>query len=373
MSSTNQRVSKMVSLKIIRGDCLDVLRTMPDESVHCAVTSPPFWNLRDYGVEGQIGLEKTPEEYVDKILNVFREVKRVLRSDGTLWLNIGDSYVTARGRYSTCEQSFAGGGFNDKKWGDLQYGGRRDLRGHSTLKDKDLAGIPWRVAFALQADGWWIRNDIIWSKKNVIPESMKDRCTKSHEHVFLMAKSLRYFYDAHAIKEPSANPTDNRKARAKTNHKRMPSGDVAGIRPGSKTYPMRNKRDVWFIASQPFKGDHYATFPPDLVEPCIKAGTSQYGCCPACLAPYRREAIGDLAGDDIWVESCKCDAGDPVPATVLDPFGGAGTTLMTAARLGRSALSIELNGKYCMDAKARIEADSPLFNKVEIIESKSEV
>jgi DNA modification methylase len=305
-----------MSVEIINGDCRNVLAGMSSASVHCVVTSPPYFGLRDYGHAEQIGLEQTPAEFVETMVEVFREVRRVLRDDGTLWLNLGDSYWSGRG---------ASMGVVPK-----QPGARRgfvrpqDKLPPVAIKAKDLIGIPWRVAFALQADGWFLRQDIIWHKPNPMPESVQDRCTKAHEYIFLLTKSPIYYFDAEAIKEPSEYPDDNRKARQNDTNKSVRTDEVMGLRPGSATYPKRNKRSVWTVATQPFQEAHFATFPPELIEPCIKAG------CP----------IGGM---------------------VLDPFGGAGTTGLVADRLQRSAILIELNQDYAAMAENRIFNDAPLF------------
>lgn len=261
------------------GNCLDILPTMEAGSVNCCVTSPPYFGLRDYGNDEQIGLEETPEAFVESMVNVFREVKRVLADDGTLWLNLGDSYG----------------------------------------KEKQLIGIPWRVALALQADGWYLRQDIIWSKPNPMPESVTDRCTKAHEYIFLLSKSPKYFYDADAIKTQSSIESQKRLLRGVSdNHK-----NINGA-PGQTKHSMNqprtrregeldetrcNKKSVWEVTTKPYSGAHFATFPPDLIKPCIMAGC-------------------------------------PTGGTVLDPFGGSGTTGMVALELGRSAELIELNPDY---------------------------
>lgn len=364
------------------GNTLDVLRTLPGESVHCVVTSPPYWGLRDYGVPGQIGLEPTPEEYVEKMVEVFREVRRVLRTDGTLWLNLGDSYNGSGG---------AGGDYNKGglKEGQPKYPGRK-IAG---LKPKDLVGIPWRVAFALQADGWWLRSDIIWAKRNCMPESVTDRPTKSHEYIFLLTKSERYFYDHVAIQEKSATGTGE-------------SGKFHRAGPNSRNEPvaMRNKRDVWTVATQPFPGAHFAVMPEALVEPCILAGTSEAGCCSQCGAPRVRivkreepilaawsakgagqydDAIGGMrmtsleAGSTLkhitpistvgWQPTCTCGH-DPVPCTVLDPFGGSGTVSYVAQRYGRNSIYIDLNPKYRSMAIGRMRPEQPsLVQPYEIV------
>lgn len=287
------------------GDCRAVLPTLPDESVNCIVTSPPYFGLRDYGVDGQIGLEKTPDAYVAELVAVFREARRVLRDDGTFWLNIGDSYASSSNTGGT--KSIQGsakriGAMTDRKHG-IPEG----------LKPKDLIGVPWRVAFALQEDSWYLRQDIIWAKPNPMPESVTDRCTKAHEYLFLLTKSERYWFDADAIAE-AATPCEkvvtaksSSYAQAISNGKKPTGNAVLGSI--IKTGDTRNRRSVWTIPTQPCKLAHFAVMPEKLVEPCILAG------CP--------------------------DGG-----TVLDPFGGSGTVGLVAERLGRNSVLIELNEKY---------------------------
>jgi DNA modification methylase len=366
---------KMVTILI--GDCLDVLKTLPDCSVHCCVTSPPYWGLRDYGVEGQFGMERTPEEYVAKMTAVFHEVRRVLRDDGTLWLNLGSSYAaTTKGS--------SGVGKNGSNKGTLIIDRRWQVP--PGFKPKDLIGIPWLVAFALQADGWYLRQDIIWSKPNPMPESVRDRCTKAHEYVFLLSKSSRYYYDAEAVKEESVYPDDNRKERQKPEDYAAMMGDSGQLRAvinpsDARTYPYRNRRSVWTITPKPYRGAHFAVMPPDLAELCILAGTSKRGCCPACGKPWERvvdkanpKGRRDRGGPNDgprdagiwsgragtreyttvgWQPGCKCSAGLPVPCTVLDPFGGSGTTGYIASRNGCRAVMIELNPKYAKLAHDR--------------------
>lgn len=377
-----------MTVTIITGDCRDVLRTLPDESVHCVVTSPPYWGLRDYGVAGQLGLEETFSDYVDKIVSVFEAVRRVLRKDGTVWLNMGDCYATSAGT------ARSPGGIEPTHNGDrgVDWGYRTRALGTSSkrpamgkhayledrisigpmsqpnrmpqagLKPKDLVGMPWRVAFALQEAGWWLRQDIIWAKPNPMPESTKDRCTKAHEYIFLLSKSGRYYYDAIAIREPATDtgrengragrdeepgarpPSTNPRTLARIDYTKprkikVPGGWDRGAgahgtihRDGrtSAEYQEievaggRNKRSVWEIATHAFPEAHFATFPPDLIVPCVLAG------CPA-------------------------------GGTVLDPFGGAGTTGLVADRLQRNAILIELNPAYAAMARRRIDGDAPLF------------
>ena len=310
------------------GDCLASLRAMPDQSVQTCVTSPPYFGLRDYGVDGQIGLEATPDAFVARLVEVFREVRRVLRDDGTLWLNLGDSYAAARGGTHQPAETLAGG-----KGGKADDGARVNRDRHDGynptrnapaigLKHKDLIGIPWRVAFALQADGWYLRQDIIWHKPNPMPESVTDRCTKAHEYVFLLSKSARYYFDADAIKEPAADASAARLAqpnlKSQAGSTRVP-GKTNGTMKAVGNSETRNRRSVWTVTTKPFKGAHFATFPPDLIEPCILAGC-------------------------------------PVGGVVLDPFGGSGTTAGVALKHGRKAVLCELNPEYAAMMPARIAA-----------------
>lgn len=305
-----------MTVRILLGDVRDRLRDLPSDSVHCVVTSPPYFGLRDYGAAGQIGLEESPEAFVETLVGVFREVRRVLRPDGTLWLNLGDSYATNGGpgwqgkNGQRSNRRFSG----TRNTPAMREQARTAYRG---LKPKDLIGIPWRVAFALQADGWWLRSSIIWHKPNPMPESVTDRPTSAHEHIFLLAKGERYFYDGEAIKDPavSDHPSGNgydRAERVSIGGRGQKAGwaDVGGT---------RNARNVWTIATRPFAEAHFATFPVDLAERCIKAGC-------------------------------------PIGGTVLDPFGGAGTTGLVADALGRDAVLVELNPEYAAIAERRIAA-----------------
>ena len=347
-------------------------RALPiaDESVHCVVTSPPYWGLRDYGNgDDGIGLEETPEAWVENLVAVFREVRRVLRPDGTVWLNLGDAY--------------AGG-----------------TPGQDGRKPKDLIGLPWRVAFALQADGWWLRSDIVWSKPNPMPESVTDRPTRAHEYLFLLTKSARYYYDADAIKEPGGSVSGGRQRSARVGdfryadsvhaHNITGTGGNSGINKSAWS-ESRNKRTVWTIATHPYPEAHFATFPEKLVEPCVLAATSDRGVCAGCGAPWvrrvdlvggrtsgrtpERQAAAERAGKpggasfgsglaqkDIsshvttgWDPPCECNRPDTVPATVLDPFGGSGTVGAVAQRLGRRAVLTDLNADYLKLAQKRIE------------------
>jgi len=348
--------------KIMVGDCIDMMRTLPDKSVHTCVTSPPYFGLRDYGVEGQIGLEETPGEFIARLVEVFREVRRALRDDGTAWVNMGDSYA---GRW----------GAQGRPLGDGQMSGRsvtsaRQINEHPRfksgtgvrgremgMKSKDMMGMPWRLAFALQDDGWYLRQDIIWNKPNPMPESVRDRCTKSHEYVFLLSKSKKYYFDQAAILEPcspntharlsqdvqaqigserangGAKSNGNMKATArKTNGVGWGHGSDAEERQRGRVKDNesmnsalaimpteRNKRSVWTVATHSFKGAHFATFPPDLIRPCVLAGAPRGG-------------------------------------VVLDPFGGAGTTSLVSMQEGRRSIICELNPEYAAMARRRIDA-----------------
>jgi DNA modification methylase len=251
---------------IYQGDSLEVLKSLPDKSVDCCVTSPPYWGLRDYGHDGQIGLEKTPEEFVSKLVTLFREVRRVLKDEGTLWLNLGDSYTGGgRGGHSA---AITGEGKNESMAGAGL---------HSGLKPKDLVGIPWRVAFALQSDGWYLRQDIVWHKPNPMPESVTDRCTKAHEYIFLLSKSAQYYFDSEAIQEPAISAGQTRGGGKKYSSDESSSalGGTHNLDRYGVTPDFRNKRSVWAVSTKPFSDAHFATYPIDLITPCILAG------CPA--------------------------------------------------------------------------------------------
>lgn len=323
--------------KLLQGDCREVLKTLPNNSVNCCVTSPPYFGLRDYGVVGQIGREQTPAAYVAELVTVFAEVRRVLREDGTLWLNLGDSYNAHPGQRKETDK--AGG-----KQRSVRGSTAAPSRSIAACKPKDLIGIPWRVAFALQADGWYLRQDIIWHKPNPMPESVTDRCTKSHEYVFLLSKSERYYFDQKAIAEPVTQSTIERLNQPNLENQigsdRVPgktNGDMKAVGRGGKNAfrgqghmrggdngpanrdgrdmrdvgvgDTRNRRSVWTVCTQPYKEAHFATFPPALIAPMILAGC-------------------------------------PVGGTVLDPFGGSGTTGEVAEGMGRDSILIELNPAY---------------------------
>lgn len=304
---------------IICGDCLEVMKQMPDDSVNCCISSPPYWGLRDYGVDGQLGLEKTPEEFIGKLVAVFREVRRVLKDDGTCWVNLGDSYA------------------NDAKWGGKSgcknitscIGGYSREKKLTNLKPKDLVGIPWRFAFAAQADGWYLRQDIIWHKPNPMPESVTDRCTKSHEYIFLLTKSARYFYDNEAIKEEFAddrngNPNGGGQYAKECawvgNRENAQSGLAKGKWNEDGNISGRNKRSVWTVTTKSFGEAHFATFPEKLIEPCVLAGCPEGG-------------------------------------IILDPFFGAGTTGLVAYKNRRDYIGIELNPDYIGMSERRIQAE----------------
>ncbi len=326
----------MSAFQIIEGDALQTLRTLPDESVHCCITSPPYWGLRDYGVEGQLGLEPTPEAYVCRLAGIFAEIRRVLRADGTAWLNLGDSYArdARKGQHKPGDAGKQGYVYDR---GNGRASATLDLKAPGPgLKPKDLVGIPWRVAFALQADGWYLRSDIIWSKPNPMPESVIDRPTKAHEYLFLLSKSERYFYDAPAIAEPATETslkkfTDNGTDKQRGHGRRHAgfNGRYARRLELEGVPSTRNRRSVWTIATEPFPQAHFATFPKALAELCVLVGS-------------------------------------PPKGVVLDPFAGSGTTGVVALRHGRSFIGIELNPEYAVMARNRITSDMPIFNQEEI-------
>jgi DNA modification methylase len=337
----------MANYEILQGDWVEVLKSLPDESVHCCITSPPYWGLRDYGVEGQLGLEKTPAEYVDRIVAGFEQVRRVLRSDGTLWLNLGDSYHTGDGYKKEPTGSRHRGHIQETNtMSDIKAAPHRQKQ--PGLKTKDMVGIPWRVAFALQAAGWYLRSDIIWHKPNPMPESVRDRPTKGHEYLFLLSKSEKYYYDIKAYAEPCIESNASRPRmgqggntvyKQKRSMMKVPAGWATGAgshkaifharveawRKGCQTVPFssvdkpetRNRRTVWTVPIQPFKGAHFATFPLRLIEPCVLAGCPEGG-------------------------------------VVLDPFNGSGTTGIAAVKHQRKYLGVELNSEYIAMAKKRI-------------------
>ena len=305
--------------RIIEGDCIEGMRRLEGQSVNCVVTSPPYFGLRDYGHDGQIGLEASPDAYVSKLVEVFREVRRVLRDDGTVWLNLGDSYNGSGKAGNNPEYASRHTAFGKPM--EAGYHGKPvRIKG---LKPKDLIGIPWRVAFALQADGWYLRQDIIWHKPNPMPESVRDRCTKAHEYIFLLSKSPQYHFNSDAMQEPAVY--DGPPRRAESFMRKVattpPPGQSSQHREGRDDIAYtgtRNRRSVWTVATKPYKGAHFATFPPDLIRPCILAG------CPK-------------------------------DGTVLDPFGGSGTTALVALEEGRKAVLCELNTDYIALAHKRLE------------------
>lgn len=349
--------------KVYLGDSLETIKTLPDESVNCVVTSPPYYGLRDYGMDGQIGLEDTPEAYIQRLVELFREIRRVLKDDGTIWVNIGDSYAADRGGSIQPAETLAGGEHGKTKKGEKVNRGRGECYNPTRnakaigLKHKDLIGIPWMLAFALRADGWYLRQDIIWHKPNPMPESVTDRCTKSHEYIFLLSKSERYYFDAEAIQEEANTQIDSR-INNRTEYNGMRNGRAGdgqrtfvslktkprtkncqydGQAPNSmhlrremglkdEQYVVRNKRDVWSVCVKPNTESHFATYPEMLIRPCVLAGCPENG-------------------------------------VVLDPFMGSGTTGIVARKLNRNYIGCELNPEYQRMATRRInEYGENLFN-----------
>ncbi|KKM74364.1 hypothetical protein LCGC14_1401030 [marine sediment metagenome] len=316
----------MSEWSILEGDVMAQIADIEAASVQTCITSPPYWGLRDYGHDGQLGLEATPEEYTEKMVTVFREVRRVLRDDGTLWCNLGDSYVSSPAGNKPGQHSTSS--LTNPARQDLLHHGKHAGMGCARptrptgLKPKDLVGIPWRVAFALQADGWYLRSDIIWAKPNPMPESVTDRPTKSHEYLFLLSKSARYRYDAGAISEPSTTGDNRRPFGVGQVDSRGSGHDRGGGSVRETDVGSRNRRTVWTIPTQPFPGAHFAVFPPALVEPCVLAGSRE----------------GDL---------------------VLDPFAGAGTVGVVCRKHHRRFVGIEINPEYAALARGRLGGWTP--------------
>ena len=333
-----------MSIEILQGDCVESLNKLEDQSINTCITSPPYWGLRNYNdEEKQLGMEDTPEEFTENLVKVFREVKKVLRDDGTVWLNLGDSYG----------------------------------------KNKQLTGIPWRVAFALQQDGWYLRQDIIWHKPNPMPESVTNRCTKAHEYIFLLSKKPKYYYDHEAIKEDAKYPQGPNSPQSIKKGKGEFGMDTRGGLSKIGALAKKNKRSVWTVTTKPFKGAHFATFPKDLIEPCVLAGCPEKMCCE-CGTPYKRQmqktgefqrrwskTIATAEGsphegqssmqniyEDLGLQKqCDCQTNETKAGTVLDPFGGSGTTGIVAAQHNRNAVLLELNQEYIDLAKERINKE----------------
>jgi len=387
-----------MQIKILQGDCIESLKKLKDESVNTCITSPPYWGLRDYnGEEKQLGLEDTPEEFVDNLVKVFKEVKRVLRDDGTVWLNLGDTYSSHKDCKST-PQSLAKGMQSEVahviEKGKSVSRNTKKLKA-AGLKNKDLIGIPWRVALALQQDGWYLRQDIIWHKPNPMPESVKDRCTKAHEYIFLLSKNVKYYFDNEAIKEDAVRAGKIPKGKKY-------SSELADDKIGGKhtretlnekpVAPKRNKRSVWTVTTKPFKGAHFATFPMDLIEPCVLAGCPEK-ICVDCGKPYKRvmqkpkqlevnrnkrsgtddRKVGGVLDKynrenppiDLGVQKqCDCETNETKAGTVLDPFAGSGTTGIVAANHARNSVLLELNEEYIKIAKKRIKEQAGMFAEV---------
>lgn len=376
MSSVQAVLTNERRFWIETGHALAFLRSLPDACIHTAITSPPYFRQRDYGHPEQIGLEETPQEFIASLVAVFAEVRRVLRDDGTFWLNIGDGYAAGNKGGGGCFMETR----RERGWAhrEKSSGWRKPPAG---WKPKDRLGMPHRLVFALQDDGFYFRDEVIWAKPAGMTESTEDRTTKAHELIFLLSKKPRYFFDWYTIADPSSWV------------------------PGSVSHP----RSVWTLTPEFYGGNHFATFPSELPRRCILAGTSEKGCCPSCGAPWKRilekeriptrpgansKCLAHSDGDKKtasklgwnkpnvignrdpqrhvtmvhmrgWKPTCDCGREDTVPALVLDPFAGSGTTLLVANRLGRRAIGSELNPEYAEDARKRLASDSPLFNQTE--------
>ena len=408
---------------IYQGDALETLRELDSDSVHMAATSPPFWALRDYSVAGQIGLEETPDQWAGSLVEVFREVRRVLRADGTLWVECGDSYAGSWGAQSRKHGEEVSGLSNNQITAAPRTTNTGSIPQGVDFKPKDLVGAPWLLAFALRADGWYLRQCICWHKPNAMPESATDRPTTAHSYVFLLSREPHYYYDQDAIREPYGDPLHQqpefRCGSDDYTHDAHAPGQAAGpdgrrrtaiaagdlhhenhdSRDGGERWPNpagRNARSVWTIPTQPYKGDHYATWPEALVGRMIKAGTSEHGVCGACGAPFERLTEGGMPEGSMtgatvrdqlgqgytgnrtpegkttatlrreglqasspiittgWAAPCTHEH-EPSPAVVLDPFAGAGTTMLAARKLGRHSIGIELNPDYCRQAAKRLQ------------------
>lgn len=401
------------SYRLLHGDALTVLQTLPSESVHCVVTSPPYFGLRSYLDSDhadkalEVGAEDTPDLYVARLVDVFREVRRVLHSSGVVFLNLGDSYNNRAVTRPSSHQ--AGLGFASDhlatSWADHTKAGKTRMSiSDGDLKEKDLIGIPWMTAFALRADGWYLRQDLIWNKTACMPESVQDRCTKSHEYLFLLAKSRNYYYDNVAIMEPLAestanDPRMNDMGRTYGGKGRGAYGEAIKANGQMQAWSLnpngRNKRSVWTLGPESSSIAHFAVMPTKLAEPCILAGSSAYGCCEKCLAPYERitekempplrkvVTNGPVGGHGLlgagalwarfdepiktttvgWAATCTCGA-DVVPCTVLDPFSGSGTTGVVALKHGRNYIGCELNADYIKLSHERIGKVQPMLLEV---------
>jgi DNA modification methylase len=435
-----------MGIKILKGDCLETLKSLDEQSINTCVTSPPYWGLRDYGTgewvggdpdcphmrttkiskdtatghkamyeqgnvvgdaiykskcpkcgsvrkDKQLGLEETPEEFVENLVRVFKEVKRVLRDDGTVWLNLGDSYYNYRpGKGQALSKQSVSNTDQDLPQDCARRGNK--IVG---LKEKDLVGIPWRVAFALQADGWYLRQDIIWHKPNPMPESVRDRCTKSHEYIFLLSKSPKYYFDNEAIKEDAKRPNEKQTFGGEKAKKNIIKEGDPMFRNGSEqwgreiiTPSKRNKRSVWKVPTKPYKEAHFATFPTDLIEPCVLAGCPEE-ICVDCGKPYKRvmqkpkqleiernkrsglddRKVGGVLDKynrenppiDLGLQKqCDCETNETKGGTVLDPFGGSGTTGLVASKHNRNAVLCELNEGYIDIAEKRLNDGFDMFS-----------
>lgn len=402
-----------MSVTILQGDVRDMLRTLPSESVQCVVTSPPYFNLRDYGVDGQIGLEKTPSEFISALVDVFREVRRVLRPDGVCFVNLGDSYAGS-GKGPSGKNGI---GDQEQRQGFTGVSAKSTLKGYtagSQLKNPILGGgvgvagipaknlllIPQRFAIAMQDAGWIVRSQIVWAKRASMPESVRDRPTSAWEPIWMFTKSARYFWDQEAVRTPVAESTIQRVSQ-NDGHPVYNGNRQRGYPGAPQTNDITkldvangaNLRNFWLLGPEPSREEHYAAFPSEIPRRCILAATSEKGQCPACGSPLvrvvertameiKRSTWGEGAGTRIapsgtmvsppssrttgWQPSCQCDAGDPVPQTVLDPFLGSGTTALVADQLGRNAVGVELNPEYVEISRRRIYSACPMFTDVEV-------
>lgn len=363
------KIDKRFLLK--HGNSKDILKTFPEKIFQTVVTSPPYWSLRDYFSDDQLGQEETFEEYVEKLVEILEETKRVLRDDGILWLNIGDSYNSSSGWCRSKE--------NWKRKGRENGSADKKEVKHEVVKKKELFGIPWRVAFALQENGWYLRADIIYSKTNPMPDGAKDRPTHGHEYIFLLTKKPNYYYDYYAVLEETKETPNNVMKFGAKNQKGTFRCDQNRT---FEHYGKRNKRSVWEVPVSSFKGEHYATFPLELINPCVLAGTSEKGCCAECGTPLERKIekvkVDSEKGkgynlrliDTGWEKKCKCETQETRPCLVLDPFSGMATTGISSLMNFRNYVGIDTNNDYIDKSRNRLNKQSEGAGTTEVNDIK---
>jgi DNA modification methylase len=346
----------MKKFQLLCGKSQDVLKSFKDNTFQAVVTSPPYWQLRDYFAEGQLGQEKTPEEYIENLVNIFREVKRVLRKDGVVWLNIGDSYNNSSGFCRAKEEwqrEGRKGGSSDKK-----------AFKHNVIKKKDLVGMPWSVAFALRADGWYLRCDVCWQKENPMPDGAKDRPTRGHEYIFMLTKSAKYYYDYYATLEDTKGKPISSQRFGSRHQKGTFRQDQERV---FEHYGKRNIRSVWTTAVSRFRGGHFATFPPELIEKPILGSASEKGCCPKCYAPWRRLTEKKTVDGQLellstgWEPTCSCGVKKTERCLVLDPFNGVATTGVVSLKHNHYYVGVDVSEEYLQISRERFISEDDIF------------